>query len=211
MKRILFVTSSLNGGDGTSSALGSELVEALTTTHPGSKVTTLDLEELSLPHLDAAEFSAWGVPAGDRSPEQAALAQRSDRLIDQLLAHDTLVLGVPMYNMTVPTTLKSWIDRVVRAGRTFRYTADGPQGLISGIDAYAVFARGGMYRGTPLDTQTDYLKAVLGLIGIQDVKTVFAEGLAMGDDKRHEGLKAARHAIAHFAGQPVKEQRHAHA
>lgn len=211
MKRILFIKSSLNGGNGASSELGAELVSALTGTHPGSTVSVLDLSELSLPHLGAEEFAAWGVPVEERTAAQADLAAHSDRLIEQLLAHDTLVLGVPMYNMAIPSTLKAWIDRVTRAGRTFRYTEDGPVGLTRGIDAYAVFARGGQYRGTPLDTQTGHLKAILGLIGIENVKTVFAEGLAMGDDKRHEGINEARAAIASLAGHSSQEERYANA
>lgn len=211
MKRILFVRSSLNGGNGISSELGSELVSALTGTHPGSTVSVLDLSELALPHLGAEEFEAWGVPAEQRTAAQAELAARSDRLIEQLLAHDTLVLGVPMYNMAIPSTLKAWIDRVTRAGRTFRYTEDGPVGLTRGIDAYAVFARGGQYRGTPLDTQTGHLKAILGLIGIENVKTVFAEGLAMGDDNRQEAITGARAAIASLAGDSNQEVQYANA
>lgn len=211
MKRILFVKSSLNGGSGTSSELGSELVSVLTETWPGSTVSNLDLSELSLPHLGVEEFQAWSVPEEERTAVQAELAARSDRLIEQLLAHDMLVLGVPMYNMTIPSTLKAWLDRIVRAGRTFRYTDDGPVGLTRGIDAYAVFARGGMYRGTPLDTQTGYLEAILGLIGIETVKTIFAEGLAMGEDSRQEAIHEARAAIASLAGHSSQEARYAKA
>lgn len=184
-------------------------MSALTRAYPGSSVSTLDLAELSLPHLDADEFQSWSVPPGERTPQQAELAVRSDLLIDQLLAHDTLVLGVPMYNMTIPSTLKAWIDRVVRAGRTFRYTSDGPEGLTSGIDAYAVFARGGMYRGTSMDTQTGYIKAILGLIGIDDVATVFAEGLAMGEVQRQDGIDEARDVITSIAGHSRQEVRYA--
>lgn len=200
MKRILFVTSSLKGGDGASSRLGAELVEGLVRRYPGSTVSTLDLDELRLPHLDAEEFEAWSVAAARRSAQQSRLAQVSDRLIEQLLGHDTLVLGVPMYNLAIPSTLKAWIDRVVRAGRTFRYTADGPVGLVSGVDAYVVFARGGMYRGTDVDTQTGYIEAILGLIGIREVQTVFAEGLAMGDEQHRDAIGQARAAIAGLAG-----------
>lgn len=209
MKHILFVTSSLNGREGTSSELGTELVAALQAAYPASSVTTLDLSELALPHLDAEEFASWSIPAADRTARQAELAARSDRLIAQLLDHDTLVLGVPMYNMTIPSTLKAWIDRIVRAGRTFRYTSEGPVGLTRGMDAYAVFARGGIYRGTPMDTQTDYLKAILGLIGIDNVWTIFAEGLAMGEDNRHEGLDGARNVIAALAGDSRQEVHYA--
>lgn len=211
MKRILFVTSSLHGGDGASSELGAGLVDALQARHPGSTVTRLDLATLSLPHLDREEFAAWSVPAAERTPRQAELATRSDALVDQLLAHDTLVLAVPMYNLTIPSTLKAWIDRVVRAGRTFRYTGAGPEGLVQGLEAYAVFARGGLYRGTPMDTQTDYVKAILGLIGVTDVTTVFAEGLAMGTENRNEGLDEARGVIASLAGRENTEVRYANA
>ena len=114
------------------------------------------------------------------------LLQLHAQLIDQLLSHDTLVLAVPMYNLGIPSTLKSWIDRVSRAGKTFRYTAEGPVGMVENMHAYLVFARGGIYRDTPLDTQTGYLKSVLGLMGIQSVETIFAEGLNMGEETREE-------------------------
>lgn len=211
MKRILFVTSSLKGGESASTGLGGELVAALSRRNPGSSVTTLDLDELRLPHLDAVEFDAWRVPAEQRGEEQGRLAAISDRLIDQLLSHDTLVLGVPMYNLAIPSTLKAWIDRVVRAGRTFRYTADGPVGLVNGVDAYAVFARGGMYRGTAVDTQTGYIEAILGLIGIRDVKKVFAEGLAMGDEQHHDAIGQAREMIASLTRDATEEVRYASA
>lgn len=208
MKRILFVKSSLQGEQGVSTALGAELVQQLQSSHPGSTVTVLDLDELGLPHLGAAEFRAWGVPDTERTAEEAALASRSDGLIEQLLSHDTLVLGIPMYNLTIPSTLKAWIDRVVRAGRTFRYTADGPVGLVQDIDAYAVFARGGMYQGTSLDTQTDYVRSILGLIGIDNLRTVFAEGLAMGDESRRQSLATARDAIESVTGPYAQKEVH---
>jgi len=211
MKRILFIKSSLNGARGVSSELGAELATTLRAAEPGSTVTTIDLNDPPLPHLGAEEFRAWAVPGAARTSDQAALAARSDRLIEQLQAHDTLVLGVPMYNMTIPSTLKAWIDRIARAGRTFRYTADGPEGLLRGIDAYVVFARGGRYRGTPMDTQTGYIEAILGLVGINDVKTVFAEGLAMGEEHRLAGLDGARSEIAALAGQPQHEVSYASA
>jgi len=210
MRRILFVKSSLQGQQGVSSELGAELAQHLAQGRPGSTVTTLDLGSLSLPHLDEAEFKAWSVPVTERTAAQSRLASRSDVLIEQLLDHDTLVLAVPMYNLTIPSTLKAWIDRVVRAGRTFRYSESGPVGLANGIEAYAVFARGGMYKGTAMDTQTDYIRAILGLIGIENVNTVFAEGLAMGEDQRMRGLNGARNAIRSLAAPAeTKEVRHA--
>lgn len=200
MKRILLVKSSLHRANGASTELGSALVDELKSANPVSTVTTLDLAAAPLPHLGNEEFGSWSVPAAERTAHQSKLAARSDHLIEQLLAHDTLVLAVPMYNLTIPSTLKAWIDRIVRAGRTLRYTNDGPEGLVRGIEAYAVFARGGRYRGTPLDTQTAFIDAILGLIGIRDVQHIFAEGLAMGSGKRGESLDEARGNIVTLAG-----------
>lgn len=206
MKRILLVTSSLHGDGGRSTELARELVEGLGASHPGSRTTTLDLDAVALPHLGAAEFASWAVPAEERSPRQAELAARSDKLVKQLLEHDTLVLAMPMYNLAVPSTFKSWIDRVVRAGKTFRYTDHGPVGLVKDVDAYVVFARGGVYHGTPMDSQTGYVRAILGLIGIDKVETVYAEGLAMGEARLNRGLAEAREAIASLAGQTMNEE-----
>ncbi|MFZ0487065.1 MAG: NAD(P)H-dependent oxidoreductase [Arenicellales bacterium] len=206
MKRILFVKSSLNGEQGASTILARDLIAGLEARHPGSTVTTLDLNDLALPHLDAAELKAWVKPVEERDSDEIELAACSDRLIDQLRSHDTVVLAIPMYNLTVPSTLKVWIDRIARAGKTFRYTADGPVGLVKGVDAYAVFARGGQYRGTPMDTQTAYIKAVLGLIGIRTVETIFAEGLSIGDDEHRQALNAARTDIASVIGRTTSEE-----
>jgi FMN-dependent NADH-azoreductase len=191
MKRILFIHSSLFGDDSASTRIARSLVDRILDDHPGSEVTRIDLAELALPHLDGEEFKSWTIPAGQRDARQADLATRSDRLIEQLLAHDTLVLAVPMYNFGVPSTLKAWIDRVARAGKTFSYTSSGPVGLVKGMQAYLVFARGGIYRDTPLDTQTGYLKSVLGLMGITVAETVYAEGLNMGEDAREKSLSGA--------------------
>ncbi len=167
--------------------------------NPGALVTTLDLAKNPLPHLGSEEFGAWTVPDEQRSPVQRELTALSDKLIDALFAHDILVLAVPMYNLGIPSTLKAWIDRVARAGKTFRYTAEGPIGMVNDVRAYVFFARGGVYRETSLDTQTGHLRAVLGLMGITDVETVYAEGLAMGDKARSASLAEARSAISMLA------------
>ena len=120
-----------------------------------------------------------------------------------------LVLAVPMYNMGIPSTLKAWIDRVARAGRTFRYTANGPEGLVKGMKTYVLFARGGQYYGTPLDTQTGYLKGILGLMGITDIETVYAENLARGGDTREESLSEARDLIGQLVGATALEAQYA--
>ncbi len=208
MNRILYICSSLFGHDSVSNQLADEFLEGLKARKPGARVTTLDLAKDSLPHLGSEEFGAWAVPDEQRSDAQRELAALSDQLIDALFAHDTLVLAVPMYNLGIPSTLKAWIDRVARAGKTFRYTAEGPIGMVNDVRAYVFFARGGVYRETSLDTQTGHLRAVLGLMGITDVETVYAEGLAMGDKARSASLAEARSAISMLAMDRTLEVSH---
>ncbi len=208
MKRILFIRSSLFADNSASNQLGDRFVQELVIRNPGSTVTTLDLACALLPHLEADEFLSWQVDPAERSDLQQALANVSDRLIDQLFAHDTLVLAIPMYNMGIPSTLKTWIDRVVRAGKTFRYTSEGPAGMVEDTDAYLLFARGGNYKDTPLDTQTGYMKSILGLMGIHNTETVFAEGLARSE-QRESALEDARRHILKLAKAATPEVRNA--
>ncbi len=208
MNRILYLRSSLFGHDSVSNQLADEFLEGLKARKPGARVTTLDLAKDPLPHLGSEEFAAWTVPDEQRSDAQQELAALSEQLIDALFAHDTLVLAVPMYNLGIPSTLKAWIDRVARAGKTFRYTAKGPNGLVNGVRAYVFFARGGVYRETSLDTQTGHLRAVLGLMGITDVETVYAEGLDMGEKARGASLAEARSAISMLAMDRTLEVSH---
>jgi FMN-dependent NADH-azoreductase len=141
--------------------------------------------------LDEAALGALFTPAAQRTPDQAARVALDDALIAEIQAHDAIVLGVPMYNFGVPVQLKSWIDAIARAGVTFRYTANGPEGLLTGKTAYLALARGGLYRNTPNDSQVPYLKSVLGFLGLTDVRLVYAEGLAMGAEAVARGLAQA--------------------
>ena len=122
-----------------------------------------------------------------------------DALIAEVQAADVVVLGVPMYNFGVPAQLKNWIDAIARAGVTFRYTANGPEGLLKGKKVYVALTRGGKYRDTPADTQVPYLKTVLGFLGMTDVQFVYAEGLAMGDADA-EGVRRRPRPTARCAG-----------
>ncbi|RCV85997.1 FMN-dependent NADH-azoreductase [Billgrantia montanilacus] len=192
--RALVVTSSILGAQGQSLALADHFT-ARSKERAALEITRRDLVVDELPHLGVDELSSWQVPAAERTPEQRALAGRSDGLIDELKAHDVLVLSVPLYNLGIPSQLKAWFDRVLRAGETFRYTDKGPQGLVEGKRAVILAARGGQYAGSELDSQTPHLKSMLGLIGITDVTVVFAEGLAMGEGHRDASLKEARQAI----------------
>lgn len=193
MTRVLVLTSSILGGN--SQALADHF-SALAGERDGVEITRRDLVSDELPHLGLAELSSWQVAPEARDAEQRQLAARSDALIEELLAHDVVVLGVPLYNLGLPTQMKAWFDRVLRAGVTFRYTENGPVGLIEGKRAILLAARGGEYAGSELDSQTPHLTHMLGLMGIGEVDTVFAEGLNMGEAKHDAAMSEARQAIA---------------
>ena len=161
-----------------------------------------DLAADPVPHLDAARFGAF--IAKQRTPEQQAVIEFSDRLIDELQRADVLVLGLPMYNLGLPSTLKAYLDHIARAGVTFRYTASGPVGLLQGKKAYVFAARGGSYEGTPLDTQTPYMRNLLAFLGITDVEFVYAEGLAISEERKRETLARAERAIDRLASQEAR-------
>lgn len=209
MKRILFIHSSLAGADSVSTRIARSLIDGLARDNPGSEVTRIDLSDGGLPHLDAKEFESWSVSPEQRNDLQVKLASRSDTLIEQLTSHDTLVLAVPMYNLGIPSTLKAWIDRVARAGKTFAYSSDGPRGLVEGVHAYLVFSRGGTYRDTAMDTQTPYMKSILGLMGITEVDTIFAEGLNQGGESRQESIKEAMAQVRNLLGDGQEEREYA--
>ena len=189
---LLHISSSLFGDNGKSHQLARHFIAQWQQQHPGARVTERDLSQNPVPHLDLATFQANLTAPEQRTAEQQALANTADELIAELQDHDVLVLSVPMYNFGIPSTLKSWIDNVARAGTTFRYTANGPEGLITGKKAYVLAARGGAYQGTPADTQTPYLKTFLGFIGITDVTFVYAEKLNMLADEQPRILGEAK-------------------
>ena len=144
-----------------------------------------------MPHLSAAEMQSWMTPVEERDERQAKLAALSDDLIEELHNHDTLVIGMPMYNMGIPSTFKTYIDRIARAGKTFTYTENGPKGLVANKKVVILAARGGMYQGTPLDTQTGYLQSIFGLMGISDIDFIYAEGLNMGEEMAEKAWQQA--------------------
>ena len=180
--KILQINASPRREAGNSTKLANSVSERLVAAHPGSTVTLRDLGTTPVTVLDEAALGALFTPAEQRSAGQAALVAEYDALIAELQAHDAIVLGVPMYNFGVPVQLKAWIDAIARAGVTFRYTANGPEGLIQGKKVYVAFARGGIYRDTPADSQTPYIQTILGFLGMTDVKYIHAEGLAMGPE-----------------------------
>lgn len=174
----------INGAARSNGANSTKLADSITTRlkakYPQATVEVRDLAANPHPVLDEAALGALFTPADQRTPEQAARVALDDALIAQVQSADVIVLGVPMYNFGIPVQLKTWIDAIARAGVTFQYTANGPEGLIKGKKVYLALARGGMYRDTPNDSQVPYLKTVLGFLGMTDVECVYAEGLAMG-------------------------------
>ena len=199
MKTLLLIRSSILLGDGQSNRLADRYVAAWQAANPEGRVIVRDLAQNPLPHLDLARVGAFTTPAERRTPEQEALVAQSDALIDELQGADVVALGLPLYNFGIPSTLKAYFDHVARAGITFRYTAHGPEGLLKGKKAYVLAARGGLYQGTPKDTQTGYLRDFLAFIGITDLEFVYAEGLNMGEASQQQAHTAARQRIAELA------------
>ena len=193
--KILQINSSARSAGANSTRLADAVTTRLKAANPGAVVELRDLAAHPHPVLDEAALGALFTPAEQRSPEQAARVALDDALIAQVQAADVIVLGVPMYNFGVPVQLKTWSDAIARAGVTFRYTENGPEGLVKGKKVYVALARGGVYRDTPADSQVPYLKGVLGFLGMTDVEFIYAEGLAMGPESADKAFAAAEAAI----------------
>mgnify|MGYP000845571094 CR=1 FL=1 len=199
MTRLLQINASLFADQGQSSRLADAMVREWRRLHPDGRVEVLDLAEQPVPHLTRESFQAFITPPEQRSARQRELAGASDALVEQLRAADVVVLGLPMYNFGVPSTLKAYFDHIARAGITFRYTPSGPVGLLGDKKVYVFAARGGHYHGTPADTQTQYVKDFLHFIGLDSVEFVYAEGLALDAAQRNHALSRALSRIAALA------------
>lgn len=187
--KLLHIDSSILGPNSVSRTLTAEIVEQHRRLHPGIEVVYRDLG--AEPHLDF-------------SPAHLAAGEDPEPVTDELFAADIIVIGAPMYNLTIPSKLKAWIDRSSIAGRTFRYTANGPEGLLpKGKKVIVVSSRGGFYGAespmAPFDHQETYLKHALGFIGLTDVAIVRAEGVAVSPESREAALASARHDITALA------------
>ncbi|WP_374480788.1 FMN-dependent NADH-azoreductase [Zoogloea sp.] len=199
MSTLLKINASLFANQGQSSQLAERFVAARVAAHPDTQVVSRDLAANPVPHLDGARFSAFLAKPEERTAEQQAVVDFSDALVAELKAADEIVIGLPMYNLGTPSTLKAYFDHIARAGVTFRYTANGPEGLVTGKKVYVLATRGGRYAGTPYDVQTDYIKIFLSFIGITDVEFVYAEGLNMGEESKAEALAGAHKALEALA------------
>ena len=191
--KVLHIDSSILGEGSASRALTREIVGRLREQHPDAEVTYLDLAAEALPHLSGKSLA--------RSDETEAA--RNAAALEEFLAADVLVIGAPIYNFSIPSQLKAWIDRITVAGKTFRYTASGPEGLAGGKQVIIAMARGGVSGAQPQgEFGESYLKFLFAFLGIQDVRFVRAEGLALSPEHRASSLAAARAAIA--AAAPVQ-------
>ena len=199
MTKLLQINTSLFSSAGQSSRLADEFVAQWRAENPQGEVRVRDLAKDPVPHLTAERFQAFLAKPEERTAAQQADAGISDALVEELKSADTIVIGLPMYNFGVPSTLKAYFDHVARAGITFRYTEKGPQGLLGGKQVYVFSTRGGIHAGTPRDSETAYVRDFLAFLGITEVEFIFAEGLAMGDAVRAPAVENATLAARQFA------------
>jgi FMN-dependent NADH-azoreductase len=205
--KLLHIDSSITGANSISRQVSAEVVRAWGAQDPSLQVAYRDLERERLPHLDSrllgAALAGWSSEDAAIGPEVASSAA----MLQEFLDADVVVIGAPMYNFAISSQLKAWIDRLLIAGKTFRYTEKGPVGLAGGKKVIVVSSRGGLYTpGMPneaLDFQERYLRAALGFMGVDDVEVVRAEGVAFGPEQRQAALESALAHAPRTAGQPL--------
>ena len=198
--KILHIDSSILGASSITRDLTATIIDAMRTRNANVEIEYLDLVEDPISHMDGAVAAGFR-PNVKTEFDAAALHEKdtSDRLVAQFLASDVIVIGAPMYNFSVPTQLKAWLDRIAQPGKTFKYTETGPIGLADGKRVIIASGRGGFYLEGPLvqlDFQESYLKAFFGFLGIHDVRFVRAEGASRGEEIRQKGIASAKAAIA---------------
>lgn len=184
MSNILHITASIRGNESVSRSLSTKIAKGIAG-RQGAKVISRDLTASDLPYVSAERFAANLAPANERTAEQHELAAIADELIAELQAADMIVFGVPIYNFGMPASVKAWADLVARAGTTFKYTPEGPVGLLEGKKAYLAVASGGTQVGSDIDFMTPWLKFFLGFLGIDDVTVIAADSImgAGGEEK----------------------------
>jgi FMN-dependent NADH-azoreductase len=190
---ILHIVSSPRGNASYSNRVAGNVVDELVRRDPDATVTVRNVAIDPLPHIDDDFVAATRSPNGPQTERQRALLAQSDVLVDELFAADVVVLGAPMINFTIPSTLKAWIDNVARAGRTFSYSEAGSKGLVTGKQVILIGARGGVYSeaAKPLDFQIPYLKSVLGFLGMTEVEVLEVDGTAYGPEAAEKAVTAA--------------------
>lgn len=195
MKTLLHVKSSLFGDQGQSAQLAGSFISRWSEQNPEGTVIERDLAADPVPHLDGFRMGALNTPEADRTPEQQVVVALADQLLAEVKSADVIVIGLPMYNFSVPSQLKSWFDHLARAGVTFQYTETGVEGLIEDRPVYLISTRGGVYGDEGSNMQISYVKQLLSFMGLNNQQLVVAEGLAL-DDQREAALEKARAALA---------------
>jgi len=196
MTTLLRIDTSLREAGSDSRALADRFVESWRHRHPGGKIRVRDLAAEPVPHLDAATLAALATEPAARDESAAVRAARADALIDEFMDAEEIVLAVPMYNFGIPSTLKAYLDHLARAGVTFRYTPEGPQGLAGGKRVTLLLTRGGHYTGSALDHQSPYLHTFFNFLGITDIDEIVAEGLNIDAASRERALAEAFERLA---------------
>lgn len=199
MTSLLQINTSLFSEQGHSSQLAQSFVQAWRERNPEGRWVVRDLAQDPVPHLTADRFQAFLTPAEKRTIEQQAIVAYSDAFIDELRQANAIVLGLPMYNFGIPSTLKAYFDHVARAGVTFRYTENGPVGLLDDKPVTVLTTRGGLYQGTAKDTQTAFIQEFFNFLGIHNLRFIYAEGLNLGLEQQTAALTQAREDIALLA------------
>jgi len=198
MSNILLVTSSIFGQNSKSRAVAHDILERLEAADPAARITVRETN--AIPHFSGELLGALTTPADKRDAAQQRMVALADAMIGEVEAADTIVIAAPMYNFTIPSTLKAWLDHIARAGRTFRYTEKGPEGLLRGKKVYVAASRGGLYaNGGPaaaMDFQEPYLRAMLGFLGLDDVTFLYAEAQAISPEAAAEGMRKAHESVA---------------
>jgi len=203
MANVLYINSSVRNSGSLSRQQSAAFIAKWQAAHPSDTIVTRDLTTNPVPHLTEQMMGAFFTPAEARNADQAHAIKTSDTLVDELIAADVVVIAAPMYNFSVPSTLKAWIDHIARVGRTFKYGANGPEGQLAGKKVYVFTASGGVYSEGPAaayDFLTTYLSAVLGFLGMTDVTYVRAEGVAMGEEALANTIAKSNSKIAEIVG-----------
>ena len=194
-KTLLHIDSSARFEGSESRLLSAQFVSQWIQNHPEFEVKVRDIVSVPLPHLDELMLGSMMAEPENHNKEMTVIAKRIDSLVDEFLQADIIVIGAPMYNLGIASTLKAYIDHIVMAGRTFAYTETGAVGLVKNKPVYIVTARGGIHAGLPSDQQVPYLKTVLNFLGIDDVRFIHSEGLNMGDEMRNKAIESAKSTI----------------
>lgn len=193
MKRVLHLISSMQGKESYSIKLGHAIVQKIQEKYPGSTLEELNLIDIDIPHLSPAVLRTFFIPGEQLTEEEKESIRLSDDVVKQLLAADIIVIGAPLYNFTIHTALKAWIDHITRAGITFGYGENGPVGKVTGKKVYVAMSSGGVFSegpGKANDFVAPYLKAFLGFLGMTDLTVFRAEGLKVPGVKEHAMEKA---------------------